>query len=279
MAQELETEQRGSGAAGRLPAVAQSARDHAFVVLAYRESPFLEGCLACLRAQTLQSQVLITTSTPSKFIAGVAEAYGAPVIVNPRRDGIACDWNFGLRATAARFVTLAHQDDTYAPDFLAQTLEQFERRDAVLCFTGYQEVDDEGRPKSSRISRAKHLIELITLGRRHVVRGFALRTFLSFGNPLPCSSVTFDTSRLGDFNFTPHYAANLDWEAWWRLRERGETFLRAPTRLVGRRHNDLTATSRLILDGTRRREDLEMFRHAWPRLIADVIAAAYRFGY
>ena len=52
----------------------------------------------------------------------------------PRREDIAGDWNFGLRATGARYVTLAHQDDTYAQRFLEQTLAAFrrQRRRAVL---------------------------------------------------------------------------------------------------------------------------------------------------
>ena len=57
------------------------------------------------------------------------------------------------------------------------------------------------------------------------------------------------------------------------------TVLRVPDRLVGRRHNPLTATSRLIADGTRAREDLIMFRRAWPWPLGDIIAMAYRAGY
>lgn len=256
------------------------AADHAFVVLAYGASPFLPGCLASIGAQTTPSRVLVATSTPSAFISRAARECGGEVVVNPRREGIAGDWNFGLKsATGTRYVTLAHQDDTYAPDFLGQTLTAFARDDGVLCFTGYQEIDDDGRPKSSKISRAKHLIEAVTLGGRRVVRGVRLRAFLSFGNPLPCSSVTFDMAALTAFAFCGDYASNLDWDAWWRLMAAGETFLRAPARLVGRRHNPLTATSGLLADGTRRREDLAMLRRAWPRPLGDIVAFAYRAGY
>jgi glycosyltransferase involved in cell wall biosynthesis len=253
--------------------------DHVFVVLAYGDSPFLRDCLASLAAQSLPSPIVVVTSTPSAFISRAARDHGVPVVVNPRREDIAGDWNFGLGAARARHVTLAHQDDTYAPDFLEKTRAAFAGRDGVLCFTGYQEIDDRGEPKSSKVSKAKHLIEALTLGGRRAVRGAALRAFLSFGNPLPCSSVTFDMARLGGFAFSRDFASNLDWDAWWRLMAAGETFLRAPARLVGRRHNPLTATARLLRDGTRGREDLVMFRRAWPRPLADVIAFAYRAGY
>lgn len=253
--------------------------DHVFVVLAYGDSPFLSDCLASLDAQTIASRIVIVTSTPSQFISRAARDHGAPMLVNPRREDIAGDWNFGLRATGARHVTLVHQDDTYAPLFLEQTLAAFRRQPGVLCFTGYQEIDDGGKPKSSKVSRAKHLIERLTLGGRRVVRGLALRAFLSFGNPLPCSSVTFDMARLGAFAFRGDFASNLDWDAWWRLMAAGETFLRDPARLVGRRHNPLTATARSLRDGTRAREDLIMFHRAWPRPLSDLIALAYRSGY
>lgn len=259
--------------------VASLASDHAFVALAYGYSPFLAGCLASLHAQTVASRIVVATSTPSDHVSRAAASLGLDVVVNPRRDGIAADWNFGLRVQKARYVTLAHQDDLYAPDFLAETLSALGKRSAALCFTGYEEIDDDGYPTTSKISRAKHLIERVTLGGARRVRGPRLRAYLSFGNPLPCSSVTYDLDRLGDFAFSSAYASNLDWDAWWRLMLAGETFARAPARLVGRRHNALTETSRLLREGVRRVEDLAMFRRAWPRPVGDLLAAAYRASY
>ncbi len=250
-----------------------------FVVPAFGDSPFLAGCLASLKAQWLPSTIVVATSTPSDFITAVARDADVEVIVNPERKSIAADWNFALGVGGRRYVTLAHQDDVYAPDFAAQTLAAF-AADAtgVLCFTAYQEIDDFGVETSSKISRVKHLIELVTLGRSRAVAGPRLRAYLSFGNPLPCSSVTFDTRKLRGFRFSSDYASNLDWDAWWRLMEDGATFLRTPDRLVGRRHNNLTATARLKRDGTRAAEDLIMFRRAWPRAVADTIAALYRWA-
>jgi hypothetical protein len=254
--------------------------EHSFIVLAYGESPFLEGCLRSLAAQMAPSRVMLSTSTPSAFLERAAREAGVETRVNPRREGITADWNFALSQSETRYVTLAHQDDVYAPAFTAKSLALFAREPrAALSFTGYQEIDDEGRPKSSKISRVKHLIELATVGRREVLNGRALRAFLSFGNPLPCSSVTFDRLNLKQFQFSAEFQSNLDWEAWWRLAQADETFLHVPERLVGRRHNALTATSSLIADGTRKVEDLRMLRKAWPRPVADAIAWAYRAGY
>jgi len=255
--------------------------DYAVVVTAYGESPFLEMCLTSVSAQSLQPPLYVTTSTPSPFIAELAERFGATLCVNPQtRAGIAADWNFGLHASGARFVTLAHQDDTYAPGFCAATMAALAAApQASLCFTSYQEIDDAGAPKSSKISVVKGLIESLTLGSATAVSGGRLRRYLSFGNPLPCSSVTFDLARLGDFAFGDEMSSNLDWQTWLDLCEAGAVFARAPERLVGRRHNDLTETSKLIKSGARKAEDLAMFMRLWPAPIARAIAWAYQVGY
>lgn len=248
---------------------------------AYGDSPYLAGCLRSLAAQTLLGRVVVSTSTPSPHIEDACRGAGVELRVHSERRGIGSDWNQALGVVhGSRYVTLAHQDDLYRPTFLERTLALFGRHpQGALCFTGYDEVDDDGEIRTSKISRAKHLIERVTLRRREAPSPARLRLFLSFGNPLPCSSVTLDRAQLSDFAFATHLASNLDWDAWWRLQASGRRFIRAPERLVGRRHNPLTETSRLIKDGRRAREDREMFRRIWPEPIGGVLAAAYQAGY
>ena len=95
---------------------------HTFVVPAYGDSPYLEECLVTLRAQSVRSRVLLCTSTPSPFIDAAAERFAAPVLVNPRREGMAQDWTFAYRTAETPYVTLAHQDDCYLPDYTATLL-------------------------------------------------------------------------------------------------------------------------------------------------------------
>jgi glycosyltransferase involved in cell wall biosynthesis len=257
-----------------------TASDHAFIVAAYGESPFLESCLQSLRAQTLTSRVLLATSTPCAHIRRLSDRYDAPLYINPSRDGISADWNFALDLALQRYITIAHQDDVYYDTFVEKTLDLFSKHpDGQLCFTGYQEIDDFGQARVSRISWVKHLLQHVILGADARVSPRRLRRFLSFGNPLPCSSVTFDRKRLSDFRFTPDLQSNLDWEAWVRLSKEGAVFLQTPGHLVGRRYNSLTATSRLIRTGVRRSEDRLMFRRLWPQPVASVIAHVYQASY
>lgn len=254
---------------------------HAFVVMAYGDSPFLAGCLASLRAQTLAgTDIRVTTSTPSEHIAAAARAAGAPLIVNPTRAGIAADWNFALAATEARRVTLAHQDDVYFPAFAERSLALLRAIPrAALSFTGYAEIDEAAAQVRSKLSFVKHALERAALGGSTQPSARRMRAFLALGNPLPCSSVTYDRERLAGFAFSDDWRSNLDWDAWLRLLEEDAVFVRTPDRLVGRRHNPLTATSALIREGVRAREDLALFRRLWPRPLADLIALAYRAGY
>jgi hypothetical protein len=253
---------------------------HAFVVMAYGDSPFLPGCLASLATQTQSPRIVVATSTPSPFIEQGAAAVSAPLIVNPRAAGIAADWNFALNATDARYVTLAHQDDVYFPLFLKRSLELLTgTTGAAVSFTGYEEIDDDGARMQSRTSLIKHALERMTLGGRTAPSPAQMRAFLSFGNPLPCSSVTLDRSRLSGFAFSGDYRSNLDWDAWIRLLGQSAVFVRTNERLVGRRHNQLTATTALTREGVRRAEDMMIFRRLWPRPIADILALAYKVGY
>src|SRR5437763_141463 len=99
-----------------------AASSHAFVVMAYGDSPFLGNCLGSLRAQSVRSEILVTTSTPSAYIDQMAARHGAALIVNGEKAGIAADWNFALSAPEARRVTLAHQDDVYFPRFAERSV-------------------------------------------------------------------------------------------------------------------------------------------------------------
>ena len=91
--------------------------DHTFVICAYKESPFLEECIQSLLCQTIKSHILISTSTPNSYLDAVSKKYQIPIYVNDIAGGIAEDWNFGMNKAETPFVTIAHQDDIYEPQY------------------------------------------------------------------------------------------------------------------------------------------------------------------
>ena len=103
------------------------AEDHTWVICAYRESPYLEECIRSLLEQGVKSGIRIATSTPCACIAALAEKYGLEVFVNRGKSGISGDWNFALGTAETELVTIAHQDDTYEPEYTQEMLARLNR--------------------------------------------------------------------------------------------------------------------------------------------------------
>ena len=49
--------------------------NHTFAICAYKESPYLEECIESLINQTVKSNILIATATPSQYIDDIAAKY------------------------------------------------------------------------------------------------------------------------------------------------------------------------------------------------------------
>ena len=99
---------------------------HTFVVCAYKESPYLEECIRSpARPNGSKQYYSLSTSTPNAHISNIAGKYGLPVFVNTGKTSIAYDWNFGYGQASTPYVTLAHQDDVYLPEYLEHALAAF----------------------------------------------------------------------------------------------------------------------------------------------------------
>ena len=99
--------------------------EHTFVICAYKESPYLENCIQSLKNQTVASDIIMATSTPNSYISDMADKYKIPVYVKEGAPDIADDWNFGYSKVQTPYLTIAHQDDIYLPDYTKHVLEEF----------------------------------------------------------------------------------------------------------------------------------------------------------
>ena len=116
---------------------------HTFVICAYGESPYLEECICSLLNQKRKSSVLIATSTPNEHIERLAEKYHLQVKVNQGEKGISADWNFAYSCADTPYVTLAHQDDLYEPDYSENILAFLKKaKHPLIAFTDYCELRD-----------------------------------------------------------------------------------------------------------------------------------------
>ena len=254
----------------------------AVAIVAYGDSAHLDQCAASLVSQRGSfSDMAITTSTPSPFIAEIARKHSVRLVVNPARLGIGADWNFALRAVDGDIVVLAHQDDSYFPNYASIITRIFEsNRSIVLAFTNFKNNRETQSFATSlnRIIKAT-LCELAFLGRRRISSRRAKRRLLYFGNPVCCPSAAINMTLARNFEFDTELQSNLDWDAWLRLAEMPGAFAYIRRALVLRRIHPSSETARLVSNSRRMKEDRLIFEKLWPRRLVRPLMALYRLGY
>ena len=254
-------------------------KDHTFAICAYGESPYLEECIRSVLAQKTETNVLIATSTPSAYIEDLAAKYSIPLFVNEKDAGksnIARDWNYALSCCRTRLATVAHQDDLYHPEFSEEVLTAANRANRPLfVFTDYSEIRGGAEVTKNRLLSVKRIMLTPLKVRLFESSVFVRRRILSFGSAICCPSVTFCFENLPDPVFLEGYRADPDWQAWERFSRLPGEYLYCPKILMSHRIHEESATSSLIADHNRSREDLEMFRKFWPAPIAALIEHFY----
>jgi hypothetical protein len=256
--------------------------EHTFVVPVYRAAPNLSGLIASLRSQTgVPSEILLTSSTPSADLVKFAECHALPLHINPRRIDIATDWNFALGAARTSLVTLAHQDDLFAPAYTSRLRDAMQRNPgALMAFCDYSEHTTQGERRTTANLRIKRALRLIAFRTNECIsEPRHKKRLLSFGNPICCPSVMFNRRLLEDFRFPSGFQTNLDWMAWLQLARRSGGFVYTRGRLVSKGVHLASETSITIATGARAREDRMLFDTLWPRPVAATLAAVYKLGY
>jgi glycosyltransferase involved in cell wall biosynthesis len=254
--------------------------DHSFLVPAYGDSPYLRACLESLRLQTRRSPILISSSTPFEGLGSVAQEYGAELFIHGPNVSMANDWNVGLSRVGSEWVTIAHQDDRYAPTYVEAMMTAIEQsREPLMAFSDYvEEVSGSIRTGTLLLRIKKALLQIGFLGRTEVGSTWSKMNAIRFGNAIPCPAVTFRT-RGNEPHFADGFHVNMDWDAWIRKAHQSGSFVwvREPL-MIHRIHRD-SGTSEGIQAGHRAREDFEMLCRLWPRPIARVIASTYLVAY
>lgn len=250
---------------------------HTFAICAYKESPFLEECIKSIKAQVVESEVLIATSTPNEYIKKLADEYKIPLYVNIGEKGITQDWNFAYSKANTDLITIAHQDDIYLPQYSQNIIKMVsESHSPLIAFSDYGELRDGEKVVKSKLLTIKRIL-LFPL-RFAIFRGskFVRRRSLSLGNCICCPAVTFVKDNLSEPIFQHGFRSNEDWEAWEKIsRLKGEFIYVNEVGMYHRIHED-SETSAIIGDNARTVEDLVMFKKFWPEPIAKVLAKIYR---
>ena len=249
---------------------------HAFVICAYKESPYLEDCVKSLVKQSVKSQILMVTSTPNTHIQSVCDKYAIELRINTGEGGLAQDWNFAYGQTDAELVTLAHQDDLYEKDYTEKMLEAYRpEKKPLIMFSDYYEYRNGKKVHNNRNLKIKRLLLSplkLSVFQKSV---FVRRRILSLGNAICCPAVTYVKGNLPKVIFKPGMSSNSDWQAWERLSKMSGGFVYIPKPLMGHRIHEESTTTAIIGDQRRRREDLEILKLFWPAPVAEFIEKFY----
>ena len=162
---------------------------HTYVVLAYKESKYLEECIKSVLNQKYKSNVVI-----------------------------ACGMT--------KLVTIAHQDDIYDYEYSYQIVNKYKKYPtSSIIFSDYYEIRENKNVYSNLNLKIKRiLLSPIRINLLSKTR-FGKRLVLRFGNAICCPAVTFVTSNIHTQDiFKCNFVCDVDWFAWEKLSKENGKF-------------------------------------------------------
>lgn len=253
--------------------------NHTFSICAYRESPYLEECVKSVLQQTIQTNVIICTSTPCSHIEGIARKYGLEYFIKNGSSDICDDWNFAVSCASTDLVTVAHQDDVYDKTYVENLLRFSQDEKLLLFVTDYLPLKD-GQVGKRDINSVLRRLLCAPLKWKWVARSTRLRKMtLAFGCSICCSSATYNKKNTGEPVFTSNFKLCIDWDTFLKFAKKQGHFAYVDKPLVQFRIHDGATTKSFIKEHTREAEDIAMFYKFWPKPIAKTLMMFYKKAY
>lgn len=200
---------------------------HTYVVLAYKESEYLEECIKSVLNQKYPSKVVVATSTPNEFIQNIVRKYSLEIIVNPNPGrGIGYDFDFAVSCGKTKLATVAHQDDIYDYEYSDLIVKAYKKnQDSLIVFSDYYEIREEGKVYSNTNLKIKRILLFPLRSRFLASTKFGKRLSLRFGNAISCPAVTFDKDNINTNDiFKCDFVCDVDWYAWEKLSKKWEVY-------------------------------------------------------
>ena len=250
---------------------------HTFVVLAYKESKYLEECIKSVLDQEYKSKVVIATATPNEYINGIAKKYNLEVIENKNHKDIGGDFDFAIKCGKTPLVTLAHQDDIYDKKYSKEMVDLYLKyRDAIILFPNYYEIKGKEKEYDNvNLKIKRKLLRSLKNNEKNLSKK-RKRDVLRFGDAIGCPSVTFNIDKIEYPVFDNGMICDVDWNAWERLSKLDGRFVYTEKFLMGHRIHEGSTTTEIIQDNNRTKEDYEILKRFWPAPIAFMIAKVYK---
>lgn len=254
--------------------------NHTFAVCAYKESEYLEDCIKSLVNQTVKTNIIICTSTPSKYIDEIADKYNINVYVRDGKSDIRDDWNFAYDMAKTDYVTIAHQDDEYNEEYVSNMIPLIKKYNGnfIIFYSGYRPIKD--RQVTSDINcKIRRLLRFPMVIPIFANWKFTKKATLCMGNSICCPSVTYNKKVLGDDLFNSNLKFNIDWDTFLKLADMKGRFLYVDKALTYYRVHDGATSKEFIESNGRVIEDTLMFNKFWPGFISKIIMVFYKRAY
>lgn len=252
---------------------------HTFAICAYKESTHLETCIKSIMNQTVKTNVFISTSTPNKHISDLAKKYKLEVYETGKKSDIQDDWNFAYNKAKTKLVTIAHQDDIYEKEYAEEVLTKYQTTKNInIIVTDYVPYKNNQKSKDLNFRIKKLLKFFLRFNFLSKLRFFKVSS-LAFGNSICCPSVTYNKERLGDTIFTSDLKFSLDWDTFLKIARMKGKISYIPKYLINYRVYDGATTKEFIVNNTRQKEDIAVFRKIWPKWIVKIIMKFYTKAY
>lgn len=249
---------------------------HTFVVLAYKESIYLEDCIKSVLNQKYNSKVVIATATLNKYIKSLADKYNLEIIENKDHRNIGGDFDFAISIGKTKLITIAHQDDIYDYEYSYEMVQAYNKnKDAIILFPDYYEIKNDNREVKNINLKIKRFLLKPLKNIKKSGKRFRKRASLCLGCSIGCPSVTFVKDKMSFPLFENEFKCDVDWNAWEKLSNNSGKFIYINKFLMGHRIHEKSTTTELINDNTRTMEDYIMLKRFWPKPIAFLINKFY----
>ena len=252
---------------------------HTFVILAYKECPYLEAAVESIKNQTVASEIIIATSTPCDFTQQIANKYEVKYCVNNngKSDGIT-NFNFGYEQATTKYVTLAHQDDIYESTFAEKSIAAMDKlSNPLIAFTDCFILSNGKTVKSTMRGCVKRALLFPYFFTSSVSAAFFKKAILVFGNPINFPTVTFNKHLLPDFQFSYQFYVLLDWYAWFEIAKKTGSFIYIPEKLIKYRvHDTSAAVAHLPLV---QEQESSFMKYIWGDFFGAIIYSFYKINH
>ncbi len=248
--------------------------EHTFVVCAYKESEYIEDCILSLLNQTVKSEILLATSTPSDFLFQLSQKYKLDYVINTGKSGIGYDFDFALKQGKTKYVTIAHQDDKYCPRYTEEIMRNISD-ESIIAFTDYYEERESVLDDNNKNLKIKKILLYPLRFKKLTHLRIIKRSALRLGCAICCPAVTFNTDKVSTPLFGVELKCDIDWYAWEKLsKQTGRfTYIHQPL-MIHKIHKEST-TTKILENNERTQEDYLMFKKFWPSWIAKILCKVY----